>query len=316
MHISDALISPPVAIGAGIISLALLTGASQKIKNSSRPDIVPLMGVMGAFVFASQLLNFTIPGTGSSGHLIGGILLSAILGPWCGFITLSSILIVQCLFFADGGILALGCNIINMAATSCLLAYPLIYKPIAGKSLKPGRIVSAALASSLVALETGAILVTLETELSGITALTFGTFLKFMLSIHFVIGIVEGIVTASLLLFLASYRPQDLYSRQTRETSGNLRRQPVLWIFGFLAIIFATSFSFLASEKPDGLEWSIEKVTGISDTPSTEIPTAIMPDYNSEIAGIIGALIVMGILWGVSSLISSRLKSNREKKEV
>ncbi len=74
------------------------------------------MGVMGAFVFAAQMINFAIPGTGSSGHIIGGILLAAVLGPWAAFLTLSSVLLLQCLLFADGGFMALGCNILNMAA--------------------------------------------------------------------------------------------------------------------------------------------------------------------------------------------------------
>ena len=147
MHVSDALISPPVAITTGIMATVLIGIASRKLKTSTHTDIVPLMGVMGAFVFAAQMINFSIPGTGSSGHLIGGILLSAIMGPWAAFITLCSILIVQCLIFADGGILALGCNIINMAITTCLIGYPLIYRPIVGKGLKHVRIACAAIIS-------------------------------------------------------------------------------------------------------------------------------------------------------------------------
>ena len=109
MHMSDALVSPEVAATAGVASLLLLGAAVRKVTRQRRDDerLVPLMGVTGAFVFAAQMINFTIPGTGSSGHLIGGILLAALLGPWAALLTLASVLILQCLLFADGGLLAL-----------------------------------------------------------------------------------------------------------------------------------------------------------------------------------------------------------------
>ena len=122
---SDALISPSVAAGAGVVAVSLIavaievcTRKTSTLNPTRREYLFPLMGVLGAFVFAAQMINFTIPGTGSSGHIVGGILLAAILGPWPAFLTLSSVLIIQALIFADGGILALGCNIGNMAASS------------------------------------------------------------------------------------------------------------------------------------------------------------------------------------------------------
>ncbi|MEI3553947.1 MAG: energy-coupling factor ABC transporter permease [Alistipes senegalensis] len=144
---SDALVSPPVFAVTGAISLALLGTAIRKVRRprNDRPEpdgrdehIVPLMGVMGAFIFAAQMINFSIPGTGSSGHLVGGILLSAILGPWAALITLASVLVIQCLVFADGGFMALGANILNMAALSCLVAYPLLFRPLMKPDASPG----------------------------------------------------------------------------------------------------------------------------------------------------------------------------------
>ena len=109
---ADALVSTPVASGAGIAAIVLLGVAGYKVNKAKgvNSSIVPLMGVLGAFVFAAQMINFTIPGTGSSGHIIGGVLLAAFLGPWAAFLTISSVLIIQCLIFADGGLFALGCN--------------------------------------------------------------------------------------------------------------------------------------------------------------------------------------------------------------
>ncbi|MCH5227902.1 MAG: energy-coupling factor ABC transporter permease [Muribaculaceae bacterium] len=314
MHMSDALVSPSVAIGGAVLATSLIIVASKKLKENVRQDIVPFMGVMGAFVFAAQMINFTIPGTGSSGHLIGGILLAAILGPWAAFITLCSVLIVQCLIFADGGLMALGCNILNMAATSCLLAYPLIYKPITSNTLNPGRIMLASVLASIFALELGALGVTLETELSGVTYLPFSTFLSFMLPIHLAIGAVEGIVTGLLLVFIARHRPAIFSSTLQPDNEGVKKNRSVLWIFGAIALFLAIGFTFLASEFPDGLEWSIEKVSSNPEMLETSIPpTAVLPEYNSNLSGIIGAVIVMILLYGISSLAFAGLKKAKAK---
>ena len=104
---SDALLSAPVAIVADVVAVGLLVAAASRLKNDKRDNSVALMGVMGAFIFAAQMVNFSIPGTGSSGHIVGGVLLAAMLGPWAAFLTLSSVLIIQCLIFADGGLMAL-----------------------------------------------------------------------------------------------------------------------------------------------------------------------------------------------------------------
>lgn len=157
---SDALVSPTVAAVAGAASLLLLGTAVRKLRpapndHMQHERIVPLMGVTGAFVFAAQLVNFAVPGTGSSGHLVGGILLASILGPWAALLTLSSVLILQCLLFADGGFLALGCNIFNMAVLSCLVAWPLVFRPIMRPGASAGRIMAASMAASVAALGLG-----------------------------------------------------------------------------------------------------------------------------------------------------------------
>lgn len=314
MHMADALVSPAVAGTAGAAAAALIAVAAAKVKKIRRDDIVPLMGVMGAFVFAAQMINFTIPGTGSSGHIIGGILLAAVVGPWAGFITLCSVLIIQCLVFADGGLMALGCNILNMAAASCLIGYPLVFRPIAGRSTKPVRLMAASVAASVAALEIGALAVTFETEISGVTALPTQTFLTFMLPIHLAIGAVEGLATGAVLAFIARYRPETLYrpamQPDTSDTIGTpaTRRgaRKVIWGFIAAALLLAGGFTWLASAYPDGLEWSVEKTSGLTDLPSAMAPTALMPDYNSTFAGIIGAVIVMIMLWAVTTILLRR----------
>lgn len=314
MHMADALVSAPVALTAAVASTALIVVASDKIKKTHRDDIIPLMGMMGAFVFAAQMINFAIPGTGSSGHIVGGILLAAVLGPWAAFLTLASVIIVQCLVFADGGLLVLGCNILNMAAVSTLIAYPLVYKPIASSSVNPVRLMVAAVLSSVVALEIGALGVVGETELSGITALPTKVFIGFMLPIHLAIGAVEGLATGAVLVFLAKYRPSTIFALATRHSASDRRKlKGVFWIFGAFTLVLAAGFVWLASALPDGLEWSIEKTAGLMEFASVEIPTAVMPDYNTSFAGIIGAVMVMILLWAFTSLILGRLAKSKRK---
>lgn len=311
---ADALVSPAVAAVAGAAAVALIAVASKKVKKIEREDIVPMMGVLGAFVFAAQMINFSIPGTGSSGHIIGGILLAALIGPWAGFITLCSVLIIQCLIFADGGMMALGCNIINMAAMSCLVAAPLVYRPIAGNGKSVWRITLGAVLASIVGLELGALLVTLETELSGVTALPTKDFLTLMTSIHLAIGAIEGVATGVVLSFVAKYKSDMLYSPQLEYQDvqkGKMSRKTktVLWAFVAVALVLAGGFTWFASENPDGLEWSIAKITGDTELGVATIPsTAFMPDYDSTFAGIVGGVIVMVMLWCVCALIFRKKK--------
>lgn len=318
MHMADALVSAPVAITAGVAAAVLIVTASRQVSRIRREDILPLMGVMGAFVFAAQMINFSIPGTGSSGHIIGGVLLAALMGPWAGFITLASVLIIQCLVFADGGLMALGCNLINMGAMSCLVAYPLIFRPIVGQSVSKGRIMLASVVACVVGLELGALLVTAETELSGITALPATEFLMFMLPIHLAIGLGEGLATGAVLCFVASYKPDMLYTAERRPSDAtrrmSARTRNVLIAFGVVALILAGAFTWIASSNPDGLEWSISQITGATElAPATAPATAILPDYDSTFSGVIGGVIVMALLWGFCSIIFHRTKNANVK---
>ncbi|MDR2729462.1 MAG: energy-coupling factor ABC transporter permease, partial [Treponema sp.] len=125
MHMTDALLSPAVGLGLCAVSAAANVYAVKKIRKDDLCEKkIPVMGVMGAFVFAAQMINFTIPATGSSGHIGGGILLAAMIGGFPALLSISAVLIIQCLFFADGGLFAIGCNIFNMGVIPCLIVYP------------------------------------------------------------------------------------------------------------------------------------------------------------------------------------------------
>jgi len=212
MHMADALLSPSVGVTFWAISGGTIIHSARKLKQEVDEKKIPLMGVLGAFVFAAQMINFTIPGTGSSGHLGGGMILAILLGPYAGFLTLASVLIIQALFFGDGGLLALGCNIFNMGFWTCFVAYPLIYKPMVKKDSSPGRMTGAVLVAVLVAMQLGPLSVVIQTLLSGISELPLKSFVLLMQPIHLVIGLVEGTVTAGLIAFVRRARPEILES--------------------------------------------------------------------------------------------------------
>src|SRR5512140_3156258 len=163
MHMADALLSPAVGGTMWAASAGTIAYCSAKVRKELDDRKVPLMGVLGAFLFAAQMINFTIPATGSSGHLGGGLLLAILLGPHAAFLTIASVLVVQALFFADGGLLALGCNIFNLGVFPAFIAYPLIYRNITDMHPTKSRITIAAIVSSIIGLQLGATGVVLQT---------------------------------------------------------------------------------------------------------------------------------------------------------
>jgi cobalt/nickel transport system permease protein len=254
MHMADALLSPVIGGAFWAVSAGLIGYSAKKITAENDIAKTPLMGVMGAFIFAAQMINFAIPGTGSSGHIGGGLLLSALLGPWRAFLTLASVLVIQCLFFADGGLLALGCNIFNLAFFPAFIAYPFVFKKIIGNSRQPERLAAGSIVAAIVGLEFGAFSVVIQTILSGNSDLPFTTFVLFMLPIHLAVGAVEGAVTWAVLSFVNKVQPSLI-----AETSVQSVAQPLPVIFTVAAIVIGGIVSYGASDHPDGLEWSIKK---------------------------------------------------------
>lgn len=260
MHMADALLAPAVAATMYAAS-GITTGVCiKKLKLTEETDKIPVMGVMAAFVFAGQMINYTIPGTGSSGHMCGGMLLSALLGPYAGFISMVVILAIQGLFFADGGLMALGANVWNMAFYGCFLGYFLIYKPIIKSKLKDMRLklIIASIVGCIVTLQLGAFSVCIETLASGITELPFGAFVGLMQPIHLAIGLVEGLVTAAVLVFVYETRPEILEivgTEEPQQSKWTLKQIAV--VLGVAVLLIGGIGSQFASGNPDGLEWSL-----------------------------------------------------------
>ena len=315
MHMADALISPAVGGTMWAATAGVIAWCARKVKETRDDRLVPMMGVLGAFVFTAQMINFSIPVTGSSGHLGGALILTILLGPYAAFLVIASVLTVQALFFADGGLLALGCNIFNLGFFPAFIAYPLVYKLVAGKDRAGTRAWCAALVAGIIGLQLGAFGVVLETKLSGISELPFKTFVLIMQPIHLAIGAVEGLATAAVIAFVARARPEALpgcpsqynpplplpggepdqpHSPPWRGRGWVRHQRPNLWPM-LAALLLAASVlggaaSWFASTHPDGLEWSISKVTGKEEFTGSEDgvhgklaamqkTTAFLPDY-------------------------------------
>ena len=320
MHMADALVSPAVAGTMYVCSAAAMGYAIRKVKLENEDQKIPVMGVMGAFAFAAQMVNFSIPGTGSSGHLCGGMLLSAILGPYAGFLTMIGVLLVQCLLFADGGILALGCNIWNMAFYGCFIGMLVVWKLMMKNGISKKRIVAASVIGCILTLQLGAFSVVLETLSSGITELPFGLFAVTMQPIHLAIGLVEGLITAAVLCFVYEARPEllwhaDRLTGTETQKKGKLSYKNTVIILAAAAVVIGGLISLAASSNPDGLEWSIAQVTGSTEVAAdgtvyqaaeeVQNTTAFLPDYafkgvdsvlGTSFSGIVGGLIVVAIL--------------------
>ncbi len=336
MHMADALLSPAVGASMWGVTAATIAYSSRKVARSIDDRRIPLMGILGAFVFAAQMINFTIPATGSSGHIGGGLLLAILLGPHAAFLTLASVLIVQALFFADGGLLALGCNIINLGLFPCFIAYPFFYQKIAGDGGVRGRVIAAAIFAAVVGLQFGSLSVVVQTVFSGVTELPFTTFALVMQPIHLAIGVVEGVATAAVVLFIATARP-DILQAPTRLQTGekSLRRIGISLLL--VTLLTGGFISWYASELPDGLEWSLAQVTGSKELETIpgspykiaeelQQKTALLPDYalpgdaedgraGTTLSGLIGSLLVLLLAAGGAALLRRNSKKVFERSD-
>lgn len=352
MHMADALVSPAVAVTMYAASAAAAGVSLVQLhkEEAAAPELakkkLPTMAVMSALVFAGQMINYTIPGTGSSGHLCGGMLLSAILGPWAGFLSMIVILAIQALFFADGGLLALGANVWNMAFYGCFVGYFLIYRPLMQGRLLAGKgrtkLVLASVLGCVVTLQLGAFSVVVETSLSGITALPFGTFAALMQPIHLAIGLVEGGITAAVLLFVYQTRP-ELLQCASAGAKNRCSRRATLAILAAAALVIGGGLSLLASSNPDGLEWSLfgneeagysanmgldEEAYGAESAAAEKAAavqekTSLLPDYNfdgsdsaagTSVSGLVGCALVAALA-AIISLAGRAARKRSGKKQ-
>ena len=254
MHMANELLSVPVAAGSLAVAAAGLGLVCRKVRNILGTDKLALMGVLGAFVFAGQMVNFQLPAMpGTSGHMVGAVLLAIVLGPHLAAIVMTSVVMVQCLIFQDGGLLALGCNIINMGLVPCYIGY-FLYKIVTTGPPSNLRVYIGTMLACVVSMEAGAILVPVQAALAGVLAVPFTTFLITMIGVHFLVGFVEGVITVAVLGYLQQVRPDIVADSLPGE--ARLRKSTVLGTLAVFTIIIGAGLSLLASDFPDGLEWS------------------------------------------------------------
>ena len=256
MHMFNEMVSPAVCAVTNLTAATLVGLAIVKLRQTKTPirNMASMMAVSAAFIFAAQMFNFSLPGMQASGHLIGGILLATLLGPWAATLTMSAVIALQCLILGDGGVMALGCNIINMAVLPCMVVYPLLMRPLARR----GRITSTmfgAIIASVVALQLSSASLAIMASLSD-SALPFSEFLSHMLPVHLLIGFAEGAITAVALGLIMRLRPEMLGEDKFAETKTS-----TITVIAVAALLIALSASFATSSLPDGMEWSIKQVT-------------------------------------------------------
>jgi cobalt/nickel transport system permease protein len=214
MHIPDGFVDLKTAITTGVLSTGGLAVSIFNVKKIFKAKVIAMMGVMAALIFALQMINFTIPG-GTSGHLLGGALVAIILGPFAGSIVLTVVLIVQALVFMDGGIVALGSNVFNMAICGVLCAY-LIYYFFQKISSKRWLFYTSVAAASWLSVVVASFLAALELGISG--TYDIGVTIKAMILVHMVIGVGEAIITTAIIAFIDRIRSDLIITRQNTLT--------------------------------------------------------------------------------------------------
>ena len=292
MHIPDGFLTNRVACSLDVVSGASILYAARRAKVDFSGRMVPVMGVLAAFVFAAQMLNFPILG-GTSGHLIGGTLLAILLGPIAGFLTMSTVVIAQALFLQDGGLIALGANIFNICAVTCFSGYA-IFKLLGGGSVRGKRLAFIGFIAGWSSLLFSSACCALEMGLSGAVPLRIG--LSTMIGYHMIVGVIEGMLTAGVLTFLLKVRPDLL------KINGIDRFGLADWIGAIVLVALPAAILALAgsSNLPDPLE----KLLPVSPLLSTGAGSARLSSSTRYVDYLIRAavfvfLIGLGILAGL-----------------
>ena len=324
MHAPDGFFSTGLAILGWLVAAGLIALAIRNTRDQLGERQVPLMGILAAAIFAGQMINFTIPG-GTSGHLIGGALAAILLGPWAGLLVMTAVIAVQALLFQDGGLLAMGLNIINMGVLTAFVGY-FVYRPV--RRVIPGRTgrLLGAAAGAWLSLVVTAAFAAVELALSGTSPLGFA--LPAMVGVHALIGVGEALLTVFALGFILAARPDLVTGEQApgQRSAG--------WVAAGLVLALAiTLLAPLASPYPDGLERVAEAFAdpaAVEEEPvgfavpgerqffgeSRDAPYEILPDYTIPLlgetgistiaAGMVGVALVFGVTLGVARLTTGR----------
>jgi cobalt/nickel transport system permease protein len=305
LHIPDGFLNIVVSLIFWLVTIIMVGLAISKTNKTLGEKQIPLMGVMAAFIFAAQILNFPVAG-GTSGHFLGGALAAIVLGPWAGILVMTSVVGVQALLFQDGGLLVMGANIFNMGILTAAIGFGL-YRMVIDRN-KGTRLAVAGI-GAWIATMAAALITALQLWVSGTSRLEI--VIPAMLGVHVFIGIGEALITVAALAFIEQTRPDLLASEKSTASGGRG------WIVaGVFVSLLAVLISPLASGNPDGLERVAEDL-GFLGT-GLEAPYQILPDYtipflgetaiSTILAGIVGA----GVLLGLLILMGRNLRRTKE----
>lgn len=306
LHIPDGFLSLGISLVFWALTVAFVSVAARRVQNDLGERQIPVMGIMAAFIFAAQMLNFPVAG-GTSGHLLGGALAAIVLGPWAGILVMTAVIGVQGLLFQDGGLVVMGANIFNMGLLTALVGFGL-YRSVAGRSR--GQKLAVAGVAAWVSVMAAALLTALQLWLSGTSAL--GIVVPAMLGVHALIGLGEALITVAALAFILRTRPDLLGGEVVREKGG------LGWVVGgAVVVLLLVLLAPFASASPDGLERVAENLGFLNRGASS--PFAILPAYtlpwlgqtslSRVVAGLIGATVVGFLAIGVIRLLRRRAAS-------
>jgi cobalt/nickel transport system permease protein len=301
MHIPDGFLSTPVSILMWVVAILGVGYALLRVNRDLDERRVPLMGVMAAAIFAGQMLNFSVTG-GTSGHLVGAALAAIVLGPWAAILVLACVVSTQALLFQDGGLLALGANIVNMALVGVVVGYAvyLTVRRLAGERRRG--VFGAGFLSGWCSIVIAALVCALQLAVSGTSPANIAV--PAMGGIHMLIGVGEGLITAGALALLYAAR-RDLVTARPGQVVGGWG----MWVGGLVVAIVLAILSPLASAHPDGLEWVAEQqgfLTAARNAPYSIIPDYVFPGISNQavatiVAGIVGLAIVFVVMWLVGA---------------
>ena len=303
LHIPDGFLSPLVSVVGWVLAIAAIAYALRQTRGQLGSKQIPLMGVLAAFIFAAQAINFPVAG-GTSGHLLGGTLAAIILGPWAAVLVMTAVIGVQALLFQDGGLVALGFNIVNMGVLTAFTGH-VTYQALK-RLLGTGRssLLAAGAVGAWLSVMIGASATAVELALSGTTPL--GVALPAMAGVHALIGTGEALITVGALGFIFATRRDllDLGEKAPAKATAN-------WVGVGLGIaLLVAIFSFAASPNPDGLE-RVAADTGFLGAALDPL-YKLLPEYTIPIIGnellsgilavVVGTLVVFGIGWAVARI--------------
>jgi len=302
LHIPDGFLSLTISLICWAITALAVTVAVRRTGSLGERQ-VPLMGIMAAFIFAAQMINFPVAG-GTSGHLLGGALAAIVLGPWAGMLVMTAVIAVQGLLFQDGGLLVMGANILNMGLLTAAVGYGL-YRIVEERSRKTKLIVAGV--AAWLSVMAAALSTSLQLWLSGTARLDI--VVPAMLGVHALIGLGEALITVAALAFIFRTRPDLL--EQAEGAEGNGRGWAAAGLLIALAVVV---LSPLASANPDGLE-RVAADLGFFDR-GVSSPLNFLSGYtlpflgegvlSTILAGVVGVLVVAGVVFVAARLFRER----------